>query len=336
MKKLLLLLLITAILLSFSACFKKAAEAPTTAAPTTTVPTTQAVPAEPIFNYTAIEDILDKYVYDYIGGHMPFTALDGKLYFADHQYNTGCVNYYDSATGSVKNLAVDNANPLSGGPLVNSHSIVVSSYPAGSDPLEVEESEKSVHVYDLEKGELFISSVKFDFTVVAFQHGKVYGNDEKGNVCICNADGSAKQTLSWEPMMHLEAVYEKDGETYACLINYASSAINSRKLVRLSGGAYETLADIATVPFFDGELFYYTKAVDDGQQTAIKSYDVKTDTSKELLMRKGVVGTLYFVFGDRLYFPENLDDYHIRIWSHDLISGEETVISTGSPALGGW
>ena len=331
MKRIIAFSLCLALCLGLSACFKRTEEPTQTQAPTTETVTKSEV-KENVYNYELLEDTLDKYVYDCIGGWMDISLYSGKLFFADHQYGTTAVNFYDFSSGSIKNMAIDNENKLSAPYHAGQKNILVGTLPENTDPLEADAKDYIYHLYDFEKMNLSVLDSRFDFNVVTYLDGKVYGNDEQGNVCFCNEDGSGYKTIKIGDNLSLNSVFVIGDDTYFELLQWGES--NSYKLVRVNGEQPETLIDTPHKLFFDGEMFYYIKNTD--SSTLIKKFDVLSDKSEEVCTTQTKANFIYFIAGDRVYFQTKLDDYNIALRYYDLKTGEEKEFSTGTPAMGGW
>ena len=331
MKKIFAVILCFALCLSLSACFKKAEE-PTRKISVTSEQLTENKTEEDVFNFELLEDTLDKYAYNCIGGWMDISMYSSKLFFADHQYSTTAVNYYDFSTGALKNMAIDNENKLSAPYRAGQKNILVGTLPENTDPLEAAPRDFTYHLYDFEKMNLSALSSHFEFNVVSFLDGKVYGNDEQGNICFCNEDGSDMRKIKIGANLSLNSVYSIGGETFYELLEWGES--NSYKLVKINGEEYETLIDTPNKLFFDGEKFYYIKIKD--SSSTVKSYDALSEKAEEVCLTQAKADFIYFVAGGRVYFQTRIDDYNIGLRYFDLNSGEEKQFSTGTPALGGW
>ena len=334
MKKLTALLLIATVVLSLTGCRgfrpKKTDGSDSSGTPET------APQIETVYDYADLEKLLNDRAYGWIGGGMDFSRIGSRLYFPNSEYNTSAVLYYDLADGSSGTLAEDGNNPLSGPPDCAPESVVVGVFPPGSDPLEdLDYAGRTAHIYDLKKGTLTVLDPYPDFRPLALHDGVLYGvgdsEADAGKVILADDRGVRIGEIPLPADMYVDRLLPCDAGVYAVVSDAAGEFC---ELVGVSGQDIFTLHTVAAGGFFDGEAFWYAKAVENGAE--LRRFDLKANTDT-VLGSVASVSHIYFAAGQRLYYCRRLSEAgDIAILYYDFSTSQETEISRDFPALGGW
>lgn len=293
--------------------------------------------AHEVVRYDVLEQILNDHAYGWVGGGMNFSRCGTRLYYPDGEYNTRRVLYYDFADGSTGVLAEDAENTLSGPPVCSSESIIVSSLPGDSDPLDPGTYESlHYHVYDLKTGAVTVMDKSSVLRPLAVCRGVVYGyaldeTDDRNCVVISDREEDNVVKVPLPAGWYIQMLYTSDTGAFAVVSNGEGE---ESRLIGVSAEDIITLHTVTWNGIFDRGVYWYARAGEQGAE--LRKFDVETG-SDELLGVVPSVSHIYFAAGDRIYYSRRLSDAgDISILYYDFSSSQETEISSDFPALGGW
>ena len=296
---------------------------------------------QPEIDYSEFEDALNEYAYGYIGGWMKFAYHNQKIYFADSEYNTAKVLYFDMGDSHVHTLASDNNNPMSGPCTLSNTSAIVLSSQYNNEPWDVDWSQAKYHIYDFDSDEIIVLDNNFEVdSLLSYENGKVYGADDTC-IYVANADGSNVERLSfYADYPHNWQIYNYKSNMYVCYCIERDSdnedkVILDYHLAKLNGNNIDTLFDTDSNVFFADNLCYYAKT--EGEESEIYCYDLETGEETSIC-KVEKTSNIYCVLGDRIYYeaPVENDNYEIAIKYYDTSLDTVQEISRNVPVLGGW